>query len=146
MLSGQGVNSDLLKIKHYRKSVSQSLSFLFLRAHAWDFPFQTLQFHFLLKSFWTSNPDPPGSSLPSLTTSLPAASPTCSTQDYCCCCSNRWQTIAQLGWGSWSSTAFPKNPLPRNVEWKCPNPVHYVVPGSQTVSDTLSVEWINTLL
>lgn len=35
----------------YGKSVFQSLSFVFLRAHAWDFPFSILQFHFRLKFF-----------------------------------------------------------------------------------------------
>lgn len=43
--------SIVYKSDVYRKPVSQSSSFVFLRAHSWDFPFYILRFHFILKFF-----------------------------------------------------------------------------------------------
>lgn len=38
----------------YRKSISQSLCFVFLMTHTWDFPFYILQFHCRFKFFHTN--------------------------------------------------------------------------------------------
>lgn len=57
--------SVLCKSGIYVRSVSWSLNFVFLRAHAWDSPFYTLQFYFRLTFFhkwineWASDTRPP---------------------------------------------------------------------------------------